>query len=94
MLKFVKALAVVGALAGAVAIAPTAAQAQHWHGHGHGGGWGWGAGAFGLGLGLGMAAPYGYYGGPYYGGPYAYAGNCGWVRIHTYYGWRRAWRCW
>ncbi len=92
MSKLVRVLAVAGLLAGAVAVAPTEASA-HWRGgHWHGGGWGWGAGAFGLGLALG-AAPY--YGG-YYGGPYAYYGgpDCGWVRIHTYYGWRRVWRCW
>lgn len=90
MSKFAKVLAVVAALGGAVASAPTPALAQHhWHGgHWRGGGWGWGPG-FGLGLGLGYG--YGYYGGPY---AYDYGPNCGWVRVHGYYGWRRVWRCW
>jgi len=88
MLKFAKVLAVALTLGGAIALAPTAALAQHHHHWRGGGGWGYGPG-FALGFGLGAAPYYGYY-----GGPYAYAGDCGWMRVRTYYGWRRVWRCW
>ncbi len=85
MMRLVKVFAVAALLGIGLAATPDVAQAR-WGHHWHGGGWGPG---FALGFGLG-AAPY-YYGGPY---AYDYGPDCGWVRVRTYYGWRRVWRCW
>ena len=93
MSKFLKLFAGAALLAAAVAVTPGTAQAR-WYGHHgwHHGGWGW---APGLGVGLALGSAWAW-GGPYYAyapGPY-YGPGCGWVRVRTYYGWRRAWRCW
>jgi hypothetical protein len=59
MSKFVKLLAALFLVAGALALTPGAAFAQH---HGHGGGFHRG---FGPGFGFGLRVGYPYYGGPY-----------------------------
>ena len=110
MSKFVKFLAILILLGGAIAATPDIASAQHrvgrggggshgggFHGGGYRGGGYHGGGGYrggGWGPGFGFGVPFGYYGGPYY---YDQP-NCGYVRIRVLrsHHWvlRRAWRCW
>jgi hypothetical protein len=85
MSKFLKLIAAIALVIGAIAAMPGAAEARHW-GHHHSawrGSWGpsWGYGY-----------PYAYYPQPYY-----YAPACGWVRVRVWRGdhWaiRRVRRC-